>query len=594
LLTSSRERGVLWDTASGRQLASQPARVENGSGDGLAFSPDGTIAAIAVAGSVHLWSRDGGSLRRLDDPTPRTDDTDTNYLDAVAFSPDGQRLAAVATAHSVSLWSLATAGEPTTLEGAPAYAIQFSSSGHSLIGGGFDDAVQISADDGEVMRRFAAGLTMAASMSPDRRWVTTVDSDRIARVWDTEAGTLALLLDGQITLVPSRDSGPSDRVLSRAGTSLLVLRVLPRDPDTGPEPPRLLGATFLPDGSAIGDTGDLLDRDGVSSRALHVAPRGPPEPLEPGQRRIVTDTVVSGIGPGGHLGHVAASRDGRVVALADFRPQAEVRWWSLPAGRSLGHHALNGAVHDVAVSPDGRWIAATDEHGAVLIDASSRQVLRVVPGAVSVEFTPDGRELITSGEGGTVWRDLVNGETRRTRPEHGRIAVRSDGAVLITGGTCTFVAPGGETLDLDQDSSAQGSLSEKGDLAVIPVGTSGWVWDVRARRPIATLTGHAGVIHQAAFAPDGERVATAGADGTVRVWESRTGRLLQTSATTGGPMIGVAFSPDGTRLLAVALDGPARMLDVHLETREADEVARLVRARGVWQVDDGRLVARTR
>ena len=38
--------------------------------------------------------------------------------------------------------------------------------------------------------------------------------------------------------------------------------------------------------------------------------------------------------------------------------------------------------------------------------------------------------------------------------------------------------------------------------------------------------GHDGTVVQIAFAPDGERVATAGFDGTARLWDVATGKQL--------------------------------------------------------------------
>jgi WD40 repeat protein len=45
-------------------------------------------------------------------------------------------------------------------------------------------------------------------------------------------------------------------------------------------------------------------------------------------------------------------------------------------------------------------------------------------------------------------------------------------------------------------------------------------------KPIATLTGHKGVLHTVAFRPDGKAAAVGGFDGSIRLYEIPSGKLL--------------------------------------------------------------------
>ncbi|KJY45453.1 hypothetical protein VR46_14700, partial [Streptomyces sp. NRRL S-444] len=86
------------------------------------------------------------------------------------------------------------------------------------------------------------------------------------------------------------------------------------------------------------------------------------------------------------------------------------------------------------------------------------------------------------------------------------------------------------------------------------------LWDpVRGVQLGAPLSGHASAVHELAFSPDGQLLASAGEDGVALLWDPVTGERVG-SALTGheGAVGGLAFSPDGSLLATAGRDGTLR------------------------------------
>ena len=194
-------------------------------------------------------------------------------------------------------------------------------------------------------------------------------------------------------------------------------------------------------------------------------------------------------------------------------------------------------VHSIALSPDGRTLAAHGGDGTVRIwDLPEGRLRHTFAGRdvrEVMEFSPDGRMLAVAGSVGS-------------------------GAVLglwdpVTGRkVSSLTVPDGSVRGVDFSPDAR--MVAVSSLSAVRV------WEVATGRERHTFTGLPD-LEDVAFGPDGRTVAAVSFDGRVRVWDMATGRTRSThdSRAEGDAVV---FSPDGRTYAAVRSDGSVRLREV--------------------------------
>ncbi|WP_329394730.1 hypothetical protein [Streptomyces melanogenes] len=94
------------------------------------------------------------------------------------------------------------------------------------------------------------------------------------------------------------------------------------------------------------------------------------------------------------------------------------------------------------------------------------------------------------------------------------------------------------------------------------------LWDVRRRRPLATLTGHTTWLRTVAFSPDGRTMATGGDDRNVVLWDVATRTRLAVLAGHTELVNSLAFSPDGHTLASAGPDRTVILWDLAGRSRK--------------------------
>ena len=88
------------------------------------------------------------------------------------------------------------------------------------------------------------------------------------------------------------------------------------------------------------------------------------------------------------------------------------------------------------------------------------------------------------------------------------------------------------------------------------------LWDVSTGELFRTLTGHTVRVSSVSFSPDGQTLASGSRDRTIRLWDVSTGETLRTLTGHTREVNSISFSPDGQTLASGSSDETIRLWDV--------------------------------
>ena len=242
---------------------------------------------------------------------------------------------------------------------------------------------------------------------------------------------------------------------------------------------------------------------------------------------------------------VAYLKDGRIVTGG---ADAQIAIWT--PGKPHPDTVLNGhtaPIVDLAVSPDGKWLASASWDHTVRLWPLNGGAPRVFKGNETnvngVAFTPDGQHVVSAGYDTTIriWPLTGHGLIVRHLPTPlNTVRVAPDGEIVTAGadGKVYFLSPQGEVradLEAAKTPIIQLALSPNGKL-IAAAGIRGSVAIIEraARKLERTLVGPGLPVWAVAFFPNNKTLLTGGTDRMIRRWNAISGEPVD-AVIVGAP-----------------------------------------------------------
>jgi len=471
-------------------------------------------------------------------------------VNAIAFSPDGQRLVVGLDDRTARVFDLRTWKElARVVHGDAVKSAAFSPDGKFLVTGSDDMTARVSdtRTGKEILNVLHTDRVRSVAVSPDGQHIATI-AGQLARLTDVQTGNQIAQIDCDTRVWSIAFSTDGRRLVAACGDK--TARVV--DAQTGREISRTIhkdevySAVFSPDGSQFAtaaeddtarvvetQTGKEITHFDADGEVMFVA-------FTPDGQRIVT-----------------ASDTSTVAALSVDKAAGPVWQVSRHTGKVFA---------SVALSPDGRSVLAAGDRTVWVFDIRRgeeiAQIIHDSPVKVAA-FSSDGQRLVTADESHTVRLIEVRSREEISGFSDGRVAFSADGKRLTNGEQIADTVTHTLIAQLRNPVAELSAAFSPDGQRVLTRGRFGIavVLDTQSAKEIARIEHRGADILSATFSPDGHRIVSASSDKTARISDAQTGQELR-RVVHDGPVNTAVFSADGQRVATASDDKSARVVDV--------------------------------
>lgn len=527
----------------------------------IAYSPDGqTLAASDSNGEIRLWGvQDGQCLL--------TCSGHANWVRAIQFSPNGRLLASSSDDRSIKIWDLQDGTCLKTLgQGIHSLGFSFSPDGRYLASGSVNNHIYLWDLLSETCIQQFEGhenWSMVVRFHPQGDRLVSGSADGTVREWDLASGNCIRVWNGHENWVTTVNYSPNGKIIL-SGSLDGSLRLWDATEVTDPVPvvcqecrlvlthgDEIWSAVFSPDGSrfaSAGMGGLLRIWRTIDGHCLHN--------LEGHQERLWS---------------VAFHPDGH--RLASGGEDRTIRFWQVSDGKCL--QALNGYTNwfkSIAWSPDGQGLITASRDAFIRVwsletPTCRHQLSGHTKCTNAVAADPQGLTFASGSEDRTIriWDVSTLACTQILRGHTAGIMAlvySPDGKYLVSASSdlsiriwdtqrwrCLYVRTGHTdrigSVAYHPDRDTIASASEDRTVRI---------WNLHDATPVLILTQHTNRAIAVAFDPHGKILASGGMDRQILLWNIETGELCHTLTGHEGWILSLAYSPDGKWLFSGASD----------------------------------------